>query len=462
MSALALILINRGYCVSGSDEKNNESTERLRQAGVEIFKSQKAENIQTIYERSQIPPLIISSSAIKPTNPELKAASDNKLEIWHRSDLLAYLINQQSSILVAGSHGKTTTSTLLTTLLALTKQDPTSSVGGIIPLYNSNAHAGKGKLLIAEADESDGTLIKFEAELGLITNIELDHTDHYSSLEELIITFKKFGKGCNQVLANSDCDALKNNIEATYWWSTKTTEGVHFACLPKSITGNETTADFYEEGILIGEITLKIPGLHNLSNATGAIAACRIAGIDFNDLKHAVSLLQFPSRRFDFRGNWKGRQIVDDYAHHPSEIKATISMARLMINSGNSPLPQISNRLVAVFQPHRYSRTKDFIKDFALALSKADLVLIAPIFDAGETPIKGISSERLGDFIKIVNPNLPIFTATSMDELINIIKEVSSKNDLILNMGAGDINTVWQRLYSENKKDESSSTLLAA
>tara|TARA_Y100001968_G_scaffold319865_1_gene352016 strand:- start:2623 stop:4011 length:1389 start_codon:yes stop_codon:yes gene_type:complete len=448
MSALALILAGKGYSVSGSDEKNSPNLQNLISKGITIFQTQNALNISTICSNQKLKPLIIISTAIPKSNPELRAAKNAALKILHRSDLLALLIKDQPSIVISGTHGKTTTSTFATTLLALTNQDPTAIVGGLIPIYSSNAYAGNGKLLIAEADESDGTITKFKSNIAVITNIDLDHTNHYKNINSLVRTMKKFANNSDKVLANYDCKTLRNYFQSSIWWSTKTIKGVEFAAIPYSITGKQTSASFYEKEKLIGEINMPIPGLHNLSNLTGAIAACRLAGISFKQLNQYIQNLKPPLRRFEFKGIWNNRQVIDDYAHHPSEIEATLSMAQLMIDSKTSILPKTAKRIVSVFQPHRFSRTRDFLEDFANSLKTSDLIILAPIYGAGEMPIKGVSSDVLAKYIKNIKPSSSIYVANDFNHLINLIHSHTRDGDLILNMGAGDINKVWENLLS--------------
>ena len=459
MSALALILAKRGYIISGSDPKNSPTVEELKAVGVEIFNQQTPGNISALLNKGAQPPIVVVSTAIPTSNPELKAAKQAELAIWHRSDVLAELIEQQPSIAIAGSHGKTTTSTVLTTLLAKAGEDPTAVIGGVVPCFSSNGHAGQGRFLVAEADESDGTLVKFRAELGVITNIELDHTDHYANLDELIQTMRRFGLGSGQLLANRDCPILSEHFEASSWWSVTSAESADFAALPIAIEGDQTIADFYEGGALVGQIKLPLPGLHNLSNALAAIAACRLMGLSLKQLQRGLSELSPPGRRFDFRGTWEGRQIVDDYAHHPSEVRATLAMARLMVKTGKSPLPSPPKRLVVVFQPHRYSRTEEFLNDFAIALGAADDLLLAPVYGAGESPIDGANSQCLANTVKNLHPELSVDVATSLDELTKMVQRKSRSGDLILAMGAGDVNTLWRRLMREDTTAPYRSTL---
>ena len=445
MSALARILVDRGHPVSGSDPRDNSTVRQLRDLGVRIFPEQTAATIQTV-TTSGFTPIVVISSAIPETNKELIQARAAGLPIWHRSDLLAALIAEQPSIAVAGSHGKTTTSTLITTLLVQAGEDPTAVIGGVVPCLNSNGHAGRGRLLVAEADESDGSLVKFAAHLGVLTNLELDHTDHYSGLDELIATIQRFAQGCNRLLANHDCPLLKEHFRAEAWWSVNTHEGVDFAALPLQLDGDRCLARFYEAGQIVGDFTLPMPGLHNLSNATAALAACRMEGMSFQTLVRGLESLKPPGRRFDLRGTWEGRHIVDDYAHHPSEVKATLAMARLMVESGRSPLPSAPRRLLAVFQPHRYSRTEQFLDAFARALQDCDGLLLAPVYPAGEQPRAGVCSATLADRIRQLKPDLDIAVADNLDHLTALVRTHSRRDDLVLAMGAGDVNGLWTRL----------------
>ena len=445
MSALAKILVDRGHPVSGSDPRDTPTSRQLTQLGVTVVHEQTAATIETLLSDGRRP-IVVVSTAIPTSNPELRRAGDAGLEIWHRSDLLAALIDQQASIAVAGSHGKTTTSTLITTLLMEAEEDPTAIIGGIVPCLGSNGHAGQGRLLVAEADESDGSLVKFRPQLGLITNLELDHTDHYDGLDDLISTMRRFADGCDQVLANHDCLILREHIQPNAWWSVTSADGVDFAALPLQLDGDRCHARFYEHGAPVGDFMLPLPGLHNLSNAAGALAACRMEGVPFERLVKGLTALKPPGRRFDLRGTWEGRHIVDDYAHHPSEVKATLAMAQLMVSSGRSPLPSPPQRLLAVFQPHRYSRTQEFLESFASALQNCDSLLLAPVYSAGEEPLKGVCSQTLADRIQELKPDLEIAVADNLDHLTQLVRTRSQREDLVLAMGAGDVNGLWPRL----------------
>ena len=248
MSALAAILAARGYRVSGSDPRRTAVVEKLEGGGVQLFPNQSAETIATLLEIDGEAPLVVISSAVPDSNAELQEARRRGLTVAHRSDVLAALINAQASIAVAGSHGKTTTSTLVATLLDACGEDPTAVIGGIVPAFASNGRHGAGRLLVAEADESDGSLVKFTADLAVLTNIELDHTDHYPNLDALIATLRRFAERSGRLLANRDDPILREHFEADHWWSIEQGEGVDFALLSLEERGDGTTARWFEAG----------------------------------------------------------------------------------------------------------------------------------------------------------------------------------------------------------------------
>ncbi|KGG16927.1 UDP-N-acetylmuramate--alanine ligase [Prochlorococcus sp. MIT 0602] len=456
MSGLALVLSKRGYSVSGSDRIYNPSIRNLERIGVTLFKKQESSNIEKLIKENKIyndELIIVISTAIPKENAELICSYKNKLKILHRSDVLAFLIKKQKSILIAGSHGKTTTSTIIATLMAKNSQDPTAIIGGIIPYYESNAYSGKGEFIIAEIDESDGSISKYSGNISILTNLELDHTDHYKDLEDLKKSIHIFIEQSNHIIANFDCPNLRQCIQSkAIWWSTKNFKDVDYSAIPIEMNGERTIAKYYEKGNLIDKILINLPGEHNLNNILGAISACRQTGIPFNKLKKSLCSLERPQRRFEFKGNWKGRIIVDDYAHHPSEIRETIRMARLIINSKKSNLPNKPERLVVIFQPHRYSRLRDLMLDFANYLGAADFLIIAPIYSAGEKAIKNVNIDILKSFILKKYPKLSISLSGSLTKIIDILQEKTYENDLILIMGAGDITQLSDNLINNELK----------
>ena len=462
MSALAMILAKNGYSISGSDQKKSLTLKKLAGNQVHIFQSQEESNIDQIIKVYGKNILVVRSSAIREDNLELCKAKKYNLTINHRSEILAFLIEQKKSIIVSGSHGKTTTSTYITTLFAYANKNPTAIIGGIVPLYKRNYNVSDSDLLIAEADESDGSLVKFNPSIGVITNLELEHVDHYLDLEDLINTMKQFAQKCECLITNFDCENLKNNIKNSKLFSTKKINNIDFALIPKESNGCEIIAEYYEKEKFIDIIKIPIPGIHNLSNAIAAIAACRTNGILFKDIKKGINNLKLPSRRFEYKGLWENRLIIEDYAHHPSEIDAAISIASTIIKTKNN-LSKISpKRLVTIFQPHRYSRTKKFQKEFAKSLSKSDLVFITPIYSAGEDEIEGIDNKSIGYELEKLKPNLRIYTPNNNQNLIKLIKEHTLEKDLILILGAGDINLICENIFLEFINTKSINNDLAA
>ena len=462
MSALAMILAKSGYSISGSDNKKSSMLKELAANDINIFESQEPKNIDQIIKVKNKNTLVVISSAIRENNLELNRARKCNLTVKHRSEILAWLIDKNNSIVVSGSHGKTTTSTYITTILSLANKEPTAIIGGIVPLYKKNYNFGDGQLLIAEADESDGSLIQFKPNIGVITNIELEHVDHYKNLEDLIITMKNFASNCKCLIGNADCKNVRKNINASTWFSTKMIDNIDFSLIQKKSNGCEIIAEYYEQETYIDLIKIPVPGKHNLSNTIAAIAACRRAGIIYEQIKKGIENLQLPARRFDYKGLWENRLIVDDYAHHPSELDAAISMASLMLNTKNNIFPLSPGRLVIVFQPHRFSRTKKFNKKFAKSLIKSDLVFITPIYSAGEKEIKGVNNRSLAYQIKRLKPKLEIYTPDNNQELIKLLKEKTQPKDLILMMGAGNINMIWKKLYLESINNQSITSDLVA
>ena len=449
MSALAMILAKNGYSISGSDQKTSIILQELAGNKVHIFDIQEESNIDEILKVHGKNILVVRSSAIGEDNLELCKAKKYNLKIKHRSEILAFLIEQKKSIIVSGSHGKTTTSTFIATLLSYAKRNPTAIIGGIVPLYKKNYNFSDDELLIAEADESDGSLVKFSPDIGIITNLELEHVDHYLNLEDLIQTMKKFAQKCEYLITNYDCKNLKVNIKNSKLFSIQKINNIDFSLIPKESNGCEIIAEYYEKEKFIDVIKIPVPGIHNLSNAAAAIAACRVAGILFKDIKKGIEKLKLPSRRFEFKGLWRNRLIVEDYAHHPSEIDAAISIASTIIETKHKLSKILPRRIVTIFQPHRYSRTKKFQKEFAKSLSKSDLVFITPIYSAGEDKIEGINNKSIGHELKKIKPNLEIYTPDNNQNLIKLIKEQTLENDLILIMGAGDINLISENLFLE-------------
>ncbi len=443
MSGIALALVKKGFSVSGSDINNNNRMNELMNNGATIFNSQNKLNIELITEKFKEKKItIVISSAINNDNEELRYCIKKELNIKHRSEVLSIIMRSYETIAVAGTHGKTSTSTILATLLDLCTNNTSAIIGGVMPSYKSNSLIKDSKYLVAEVDESDGTITNYNPYLGIINNIDFDHCDYYSDLHELISSFKQFGLNCKQLLSNFDCKISQDNTNSHYKWSLKHINEIDFAMIPTKVNQQSTIAKYYEKGKFVETLNIPIPGMHNLSNVTAAISACRICNVGIEDIINNIQFLKLPLKRFECRGNINGRTIIDDYGHHPSEIKATIELARLFIKSKN----QCHKRLVLIFQPHRFSRINKFLSEFAQELSKADYIVITDIYGAGETNTTNINSKKIVDKIYCLNQNVKLLNNNNdvKKEFFNF----TNKGDLILNMGAGDCHKLWPTLKS--------------
>ncbi len=441
MSAIAIALIKKGYSVSGSDLVKNKETQRLKALGAIVFDSQIKNNIDLVISKfqNQIINFVISS-AIQEKNEELSYCKKNNFLIKHRSEILAMIMKSYISLSIAGSHGKTSTSTFLSTLLELCTHNSSTITGGIIPIYKSNAHIENTKFLVTEIDESDGTIINYNSNIGIINNIDFDHCDHFSDINEILSSFKKFASNSKELLINFDCKITKDNFNSSNQWSNKEINNIAYSIIPNVINKNNTIGKYYENGNFIDTLTIPVPGLHNLSNITAAIAASRMIGVSFKEIKKNIKSLELPKKRFEFRGELNKRIIYDDYAHHPNEIKATISLAKLFIEDKNNN-KKLNGRLVAIFQPHRFTRVKEFIHEFVRELAKADVIYLTTIFGAGERNTDNIDSKLIADLIYKKNKNVQYFKDNY--EIKNKFFKLTKENDFIVNMGAGDCHNLW-------------------
>ena len=449
MSAIAIALIKKGYSVSGSDLINNKETEKLKGLGAIIFDKQIKSNISFIISEFRNKTInVVISSAIKDENEELCFCKKNNLLIKHRSEILAMIMKSYVSLSIAGSHGKTSTSTFLSTLLELCTGNSSSITGGIIPIYKSNAHIENTKYLVTEIDESDGTINNYNSNIGIINNIDFDHCDYYANMDEVLSSFKTFACNSNKLLINYDCKITKKNFTSINQWSIKERNNIAYSIIPQILNKDKTIGKYYEHGNFIDTINIPIPGLHNLSNITAAIAACRMIGVSFKKIKKNIKSLELPKKRFEFRGEFNKRTIYDDYAHHPNEIKATIDLARLFIKNQNDSDKNENGRLIAIFQPHRFSRVKQFIYEFVEELSKADVIYLTNIFGAGENNIDNINSQLIANLIYKKNTNVTCLKDNY--EMKDKFFILTKKNDFILNMGAGDCHNLWSILNNDH------------
>lgn len=446
MSALAHVLTKRKLPVSGSDLSLNHITQRLQEQGAHIFWSQDAANLEN--NQSGVLPQVICSTAINPANPEYQAALTLGCPIFHRSDLLAALMNEYQGIAVAGTHGKTTTSSMIGYLLLQAGLDPTIVVGGEVNAWGGNAFVGQGSHFVAEADESDGSLVKFSPYIGIVTNIELDHPDHYTTLDQVIDTFTTFAGQCKTLIGCIDCATVRTSLNPTISYSLSNTLGADYSVDQVVYQADGTIAQVWERGVPLGELKLKILGTHNLSNALAAIAVGRLLGLPFDQISEILSTFEGARRRFERRGEYNNILFIDDYAHHPSEIQATLGAARLRAQESLNG----QRRVVAVFQAHRYSRTQTFLADFAQSFGNADLVVTTDIYSAGEPDLGQVTGQQVAEAISAYNANV-IYQPT-LQSVSAYLMETLLPGDLVLFLGAGNLNRVIPELMAHYQRIE--------
>ncbi|MCM1981411.1 UDP-N-acetylmuramate--L-alanine ligase [Lyngbya confervoides] len=439
MSALAYILAQRGIPVSGSDVRENRVTQQLETLGIQIFQSQVAENLDHFRDLS---PQIICSTAIKATNLEYQAAVARNYSMFHRSDLLAAFIKAASrSIAVAGTHGKTTTSSIIGHLLVKADLDPTVIIGGEVGTWGGNARSGHGPFLVAEADESDGSLVKFQPWLSVITNIELDHPDHYQSLEEVIETFQALVERSHTTLVCLDCERIRDRLLPQYPHHSFLTYGLNpdfgadYTVTDVTFNAQGTSAQVWEQGQPLGYIQVPLLGQHNLANALAGVAIARQCGVNFEKITAGLTSFGGAKRRFEIRGEAGGIRLVDDYAHHPSEVAATLASARLQVTHTDQ-----WKRVIAVFQPHRYSRIYTFLEQFSQSFQDADQVIVTDVYSAGEPNTVGITPADIHHAISQQHPNV-IYQAR-LEDVTEYLANHAEPGDLILFLGAGNLNSV--------------------
>lgn len=430
MSGLARVLIEQGHTVTGSDLNQSPVTERLQSLGASCYLGHRAENIDT-------PGLVVISSAIPGHNPELIKAGEKGIPVIHRGDLLALLMEQQRGIAICGAHGKTTTTSMLASVLEKGGLDPTIVIGGELTEIGGNAKMGRGEFMVAEADESDGSFLKLSPEVVVVTNIEDDHLDYYGSIDEIRASFKKFlnkiPAGGLAVVCVDDPNArriIAEHDKPLITYSVNNTDG-DYNIRDMTFNGVATGGDVYFKGECLGHLKLAVPGKHNLANALAAVAVGIYTGLSFEQVAGFLECFKGAGRRFQLLGEVAGVKVIDDYAHHPSEILVTLQAAR-QSNPG---------RLIGVFQPHRYSRTSQMHERFGQVFGDVDEIIINGIYSAGERPIKGVSAQLVVDSIKRHTGCQPRYFETC-DEIVDYLAGFVQPGDMVLTMGAGNIWTV--------------------
>ena len=427
MSGIAELLLNLGFDISGSDISNNENVERLKKLGVMIFHGHNPENIKGCN-------VLVYSSAVSLDNSEIIRAKQMGLPVIKRAEMLGELINlKETSIAISGTHGKTTTSSMIGSMLTYAGKEPTLVVGGLVQNLNSNSKLGEGQIIVVEADEFDRSFLSLKPTIAIVNNIELEHTDCYKDLNDLENSFLQFCQSVpfyGSVLVNIDSFSIKNILHkierpvTTYGMS----RDAAFRAKELEFKENKSTYSLFRAEENLGKIHLNVPGEHNIMNSLGAVALGFELGLSFNSIKNGLLDYKGVRRRFDIKGSHNDVMVVDDYAHHPTEVFTTIEAAK----------KGWDRKLIVVFQPHLYTRTKEFYKEFAKSLEKADFIIITSIYPSREKPIPGITSKLISDYIDKTKKDV-LFNVNEVDQAITILNEIAKPGSMILTLGAGDI-----------------------
>lgn len=437
MSAIARVMLEMGYNVTGSDLASQELTEKLATKGAKIYIGHNAEQVHGA-------DLVVYSTALPKSNVERVEAEKLGIPVLHRSEMLAKLLNEREGVAVAGTHGKTTTTSMIASVMDNCGIDPTYIVGGEIVDKGTNAKAGKGKYVVAEADESDGSFLHYYPAYGIVTNIEADHLENYdgdfNKLKQAYVQFvNQIKPGGKAVVCGDDHNILELMPQMT---SEIVTYGIDTNCdyIAKDIVlgDRKVTYTMFHGNEELGQVHLSVPGKHNVYNSMAAVIVCLEAGIPFAKIVDAICLTHGAKRRFQVLGDHNDILIIDDYAHHPTEILATISAAKAT-----------GKKIIAVFQPQRYTRTYFLLDDFSRAFGEADEVIITDIYSpAGEKQIEGINSARLVELIKQNSNANTRHLPTKEDVLVDLQGRLAA-GDLVLTMGAGDIYKVGKHLATK-------------
>ncbi len=438
MSGIAEVLLNLGYRVSGSDMKESDTTERLRKLGGEIFIGHRSENVVS-------PHVGVISSAVKNDNVEVVAAREKQIPVIPRAEMLAELMRLKYGVAIAGAHGKTTTTSMVSTVLAAGGIDPAVVIGGKLNSLGTNAKLGQGEFLVAEADESDGSFLKLSPTIAVVTTIDAEHLDYYKDIDEIKEAFLAF---INKVpfygvsvlcLDQQHIQELIPSVQKRYQTYGMSTQA-DYQARDVSLRPLGSTFRVIHHMTDLGSFELSVPGVHNICNSLAAIAVARELEIDIETIRKALRDFSGVQRRFQIKGEAQGIIVVDDYGHHPTEIKATLAAAA----SG------MERRVVVVFQPHRYTRTQHLLDDFFTAFNEADTLIVMDIYAAGEKPVPGVSGQLLFEGIKKHGHKDVTYIPDKgkvADHMISILK----KGDLMITLGAGDVWKIGEQVVERLK-----------
>ena len=430
MSGIARIMLAKGFSISGSDKSESAMLTSLKALGAEIFVGHASQNLGDAQ-------MVIISSAINESNAELLAAKAKGLPIIARATALAWLMSESTSVAIAGTHGKTTTTAMLTVALQSAGLDPSFAIGGTINTAGTNAHSGTGTIFVAEADESDGSFLAYKPTGAIVTNIELDHVDHFPNEDAVFAVFEQFVSSIKQggfLVACGD-DAGVNNllkrIKRTdlqiYLYGKGTSNDFRIDKIHLAPKGSSSVVS--STGRKVGELNLAVAGEHNLLNGLAAFAAASALGAVETKVLDGLASFTGTKRRFELKGEVGGVKVIDDYGHHPTELTVTLTTAKNLAQAG---------RVIVIFQPHRYSRTAAFAKQFSAALALADFSYLLEVYAASEKPLPGVSSLLIA---KAMNPQQVKFEP-SMIEVVNEVVAMAKSGDVILTLGAGDVSSL--------------------
>jgi len=436
MSGIAEVLLNMGYSVTGSDLKRTDTVERLERLGAKIHIDHTGENIGNA-------DVVVTSSAISKNNPEVLAAKSQKIPVIPRAEMLAELMRLKYGIAVAGSHGKTTTTSMISTVLGFGGFDPTIVVGGKVKTLGTNAHLGNGNFMVVEADESDGSFLMLSPVIAVVTNIDREHLDYYGDILHLKDAFLNF---LNKVpfyglaVLCADCPRVRSIIPnfrkrfITYGFSPQ----ADFRAEDVTVCGFETNFRVLFKDSFLGDVRLNVAGRHNAENALASFAVGMELGMSFDRIRDGLAEFKGIDRRLQVKGEGKGVVVIDDYGHHPEEIRVTLKALR----------ESFSKRLVVIFQPHRYTRTHLLFNDFVSVLKGTDVLFILDIYPAGESPIEGVASEKLAEAIKNAGHE-SVFYINRMDDVTPRVFNILRPGDLVLTLGAGNVWTLAEKIVKE-------------
>jgi len=427
MSAIAQVMQARGYCVSGSDTGTSSTIPILVSHGIKVYREHKEENVADA-------DVLVVSSAIPHTNPEVQAAHERGIPIQHRAEALGKVLNDRAGIVVTGTHGKTTITGMISFLFERAGLSPTCLVGGILDEFGSNALIGSSEWVIAEGDESDGSFRHLHPKFAVVNNIEEDHLDYFKGIEDIKAAFQTFLETIparGEIWMSADCPGARA-VRAEMTRSVRTygeAEDADLRYVEYEKEPTESRAQIHLDGKHIGELRLSIPGRFNMHNVLAAVAAGLYAGISFDEIKCIVAEYPGTKRRLELKGRARGITILDDYAHHPSEIRATVGAL----------CERYRGRRVGVFQPHRYSRTQHLGNAFSTAFQELDLLVLTDVYGAGEAPIEGVDGETL--FRATRRQHREVVYVPKLEEISEYLIDVLREGDVLITMGAGD---VWQ------------------